>query len=129
MIYCGVDIIEISRIKESIDKFEKTFLDKIFTQNEIKYCEKFKSNRYEHYAVRFAAKEAIYKAFSKIIDLNWKDVEILNQESGRPYVGLVYDNFEERLSSADIEILKNAKIDITLSHNNSQAIAYVVAEV
>ena len=114
MIYCGIDIIEISRIKDSVDKFGNQILDKLFTKNEINYCENFKSNRYEHYAVRFAAKEAIYKAFSKICDLTWKDVEILNQKSGRPYVEFVYENFEDRLTAEIVEMLKKVKIDITL---------------
>ena len=68
MIYCGVDIIEISRIKESIEKFENSFIDKVYTKNEIEYCEKYKSNKYEHYAARFSGKEALYK--SDIFDLS-----------------------------------------------------------
>ena len=129
MVYCGVDIIEISRIKGSIDKYGQSFLDKIFTQNEINYCSKFKSNQYEHYAVRFAAKEAIYKALNNVCDLTWKDVEILNQESGRPYVRMIEENYKNRFSSEIIKKLNKAKIDITLSHNNSQAIAYVIVEI
>ena len=129
MIYCGVDIIEISRIKESIEKFENTFLDKVYTKDEIDYCENYNSNKYEHYAARFAGKEAIYKSLSNICELSWKDVEILNSKSGRPYVRLVEENLQDKLTPEIIEQLKNAQIDITLSHNKSQAIAYVVVNI
>ena len=60
-IACGIDIIEIDRIKENIDKLENKFLDKIFTQKEIQYCEGKKKQKYQHYAARFAAKEARFK--------------------------------------------------------------------
>lgn len=129
MIYCGVDIIEISRIKESIEKYENSFLDKVYTKNEIEYCEKYKSNKYEHYAARFSGKEALYKSLSNICQLSWKDVEILNSKTGRPYVKFVEENLKEKLSPEIIGRLKNAQIDITLSHNKSQAIAYVVVSI
>ncbi|MFZ2863187.1 MAG: 4'-phosphopantetheinyl transferase superfamily protein, partial [Ignavibacteriaceae bacterium] len=57
----GIDIIEIDRIKESVNKFGGAFLNKIYTQNELDYC-LAKFNKYQHLAARFAAKEAIYKA-------------------------------------------------------------------
>ena len=79
--------------------------------------------------MRFAAKEAIYKALNNVCDLTWKDVEILNQESGRPYVRMIEENYKNRFSSEIIKKLNKAKIDITLSHNNSQAIAYVIVEI
>lgn len=129
MVYCGVDIIEISRIENSIRRFEETFLDKIFTKNEIEYCNKYKDNCYEHYAVRFAAKEALYKAFSSRYELSWQDVEILNKKSGRPYVKFVEEKLNSRFSQEQINEILNAEIDITLSHNNSQAIAYVIVEI
>ena len=57
-ISCGTDIIEIERIKESIENLGENFLKKIYTENEIKYCESKKNMKYQHYAARFAAKEA-----------------------------------------------------------------------
>ncbi len=129
MIYCGVDIIEISRIKESIEKFGDSFLDKVYTKNEIKYCEKYNTNKYEHYAARFSGKEAVYKSLSDICELSWRDVEILNNKSGRPYVRVVEENLKDKLSPEIIDRLKNAQIDITLSHNRTQAIAYVVVNI
>ena len=59
-ILCGTDIIEISRIKESIERSGSTFLNLVFTPNEIKYCESRRNAKYNHYAGRFAAKEAIF---------------------------------------------------------------------
>ena len=61
---CGIDIIEINRIKESIEKLGDSFLNRIFTENEIRYCESKKNQKYQHYAARFAAKEAAFKALS-----------------------------------------------------------------
>ena len=81
----GTDIIEIKRIQESIEKLKEQFLNKIFTQREIEYCESFNINKYQHYAVRFAAKEAIYKALYGVFEkdqLAWQNFEILNTKNG-----------------------------------------------
>lgn len=116
---CGVDIIEIDRIKHSIEESEQKFIDRVFTKNEIQYCEGKKSQKYQHYAGRFAAKEAIFKAISKSIkdkySVNWKDFEITNDEQGRPKVNFL------GIISKDIE-----DIDISISHCKEYAIANVV---
>ena len=67
-IKCGVDIIEISRIKESIDNIGNSFLNRVYTKNEIEYCESKGRSKYEHYAARFAVKEAVFKALSEMVD-------------------------------------------------------------
>ena len=112
----GVDIVEIGRIKKIMDKNEK-FKTKIFTKNEIEYCEGKKIKKYESYAARFAAKEAIYKALSDKINFQyeWTDFEILNKESGKPYVILNHDVFGVK------------EIEISLSHSEDYAMAYVTA--
>ena len=116
----GTDIIEVERIKESIEKLGDKFLNRVFTENEIKYCEEKKITKYEHYAARFAAKEAIFKAISPLLDnkfsIDWTDIEILNDNQGRPYAVLSKEN------------LKNINIDISLSHIKEYAIATVVAK-
>ena len=61
-IACGVDIIEISRIEKAIERQGEKFLQTVYTENEIQYCESHKTNKFQHYAARFAAKEALYKA-------------------------------------------------------------------
>ena len=63
-ISCGIDIIEIDRIKKSIESKGEKFISTIYTEKEIKYCEAKKNQKYQHYAARFAAKEAIFKALS-----------------------------------------------------------------
>ena len=114
----GTDIIEVERIKESIEKLGDKFLNRVFTENEIKYCEEKKITKYEHYAARFAAKEAIFKAISPLLDnkfsIDWTDIEILNDNQGRPYAVLSKEN------------LKNINIDISLSHIKEYALATAV---
>ena len=114
---CGTDIIEIERIRNSIEKFGEKFLNTVFTENEIKYCESKKEQKYQHYAARFAAKEAVFKALSNNINApdEWKSIEILSEENGRPKVNL----------KIDVQNLEN--IDISLSHCKLYAVANVVA--
>ena len=85
----GIDIIEISRIKESIEKYGDHFLEKIFTPNEIEYCES-KASKYQHYAARFSAKEAVAKALSTgwNSEFSWQNIEVFNEPTGMPYVKL-----------------------------------------
>ena len=79
---CGVDIIEISRIQDSIEKLGDAFLNKVYTKKEIEYCESKGKNKYQHYAARFAVKEAAFKAVSEGVEdkfaISWKDVETVN---------------------------------------------------
>lgn len=113
----GTDIIEISRIKNAIEKRTERFLNKIFTKNEIEYCEAKNKAKYEAYAARFAAKEAIYKAINDDIDssISWLDVEITNKKNGKPEVIFLNKKYQE------IE-----GIDISLSHCKEYATATVV---
>jgi holo-[acyl-carrier protein] synthase len=85
----GIDIIEIDRIKKSVDKYGDLFLNKIYTETEINYS-LVKKNKYQHLAARFAAKEAIYKALSSDTDYiySWQDIEIYNESNGLPRVQL-----------------------------------------
>jgi len=85
----GIDIIEIERIKHSVDKFKDHFLNKIYTQSELEYCLS-KKNKYQHLAARFTAKEAVFKALSSGVQskTGWKDIEIVNGHHGQPVVYL-----------------------------------------
>lgn len=118
-ITCGTDIIEIDRVKESIEELGEKFIERVFTDKEIEYCESRKGQKYQHYAGRFAAKEAAFKAISKILDnkysVCWKDFEIIDDEQGRPYLNLCNVNIK------DIE-----SIDISISHCKLYATANVV---
>ena len=67
-VLCGTDIIEISRIKEAIEKEKINFIERVYTKKEIEYCEGKNKNKYQHYAARFAAKEAVFKALSQLLN-------------------------------------------------------------
>jgi len=115
----GIDIEEIDRIKESVEKYGDHFLTKIFTQNEIDYC-MTKANKYQHLAARFAAKEAVSKALATGWDgdFNWKSVEIYNELSGEPYAKLT-----GKLSG----ILGDEKeLKITMSHSNHYVSCFAI---
>ena len=115
---CGVDIIEISRIQDSIEKLGDTFLNKVYTKKEIEYCENKGKNKYQHYAGRFAVKEAIFKAISEGIEdkfsITWKDIETLNDDNGRPKVEILF------LKKKEIE-----NVDVSISHCKEYAVANV----
>ncbi len=117
-IRCGTDIIEISRIKKSIDELGEAFINKVFTPIEIKYCESKGKQKYQHYAARFSAKEAIYKAISEFLGekdgLIWTAYEVSNNDSGKPKVTI-----KNELAN------KIEDIDISLSHCKEYAIANV----
>ena len=83
----GIDIVEIARFRKAKQKWGRSFLNKIFTKNEVDYSKKRRVQD-QHFAARFAAKEAVLKAFGeKISDIhNWQDIEILNDKSGKPYI-------------------------------------------
>lgn len=119
-ILCGTDIIEINRIKQSIERSGQNFLKLVFTPKEIEYCEKRKAAKYYHYAGRFAAKEAIFKAVSSLLenkfDISWHNAEVINDENGNP-----------KIEFLDIKFDKIKNIDISISHCKEYAVASVVA--
>ena len=119
-ISCGTDIIEIDRIKDSIENMGKPFLDRVFTDKEVEYCESKNKQKYQHYAARFAAKEAAFKAVSCILNdkysITWKDIEVINDNLGRPQIKLY--NFKQK------DMIEN--LDISISHCKTYAVAYVV---
>lgn len=122
MVTIGTDIIEVDRIKSAVENID--FLNRIYTNNEIEYCKNTKQMQYQHYAVRFAAKEAIYKALSGKLngkyDISWKDVEILNDNNGRPFVKFI--KYPENIQNSLLSI------DISLSHIKNMASATCVIE-
>ena len=81
----GTDIIEVSRIEKLIKDKGGKFLNRIYTQKEIDYCESKGPNKYQHYAGRFAAKEAVFKILGTK-QLTFKSIEILNKDDGSPYI-------------------------------------------
>lgn len=116
--YIGTDIIEVDRVKKAME--DANFSLRVFTDEEVKYCEsKSERTKYQHYAARFAAKEAVFKAISPLLknkyEIGWKNIEILKDENDRPFVNLL-----------DIEI-KNLEIDVSLSHVKDTAVATAIA--
>ena len=105
---CGADIIEINRVKECLESMEEKFATRVFTKDEI-----------QHYAARFAAKEAVFKAISFCLkdkySICWKDIEVINDAQGRPQVNLSVENLKQIDS-----------IDLSLSHCKEYATANVV---
>lgn len=119
-ILTGTDIIEIYRVKESIEDLGENFINKIYTKKEIEYCESKRNTKYQHYAARFAAKEAIFKAVSKLLndkyEISWQNAEIINLEDGKPVVNFINTNINEKIED----------IDISISHSKEYAVATVV---
>ncbi len=117
----GIDIVEVSRIKDAALKHNGIFLKKIFTKNEIDYSNKHKYS-YERLASRFAAKEAVLKAFdsegAKYLLL--KGVEILNDKNGKPFVE-VHGEVKRLKDKHNID-----QILISMSHTKSYAVASAI---
>jgi holo-[acyl-carrier protein] synthase len=106
----GIDIIEIDRIKKSVDDYGDHFLQKVFTEGELAYCLS-KSNKYQHLAARFAAKEAVYKALASgwHENLTWQSIEISNLPNGLPVVSL-HGELKKFLT-------ENESLKISMSHS------------
>ena len=114
----GVDLIEIARIETVISRQGKTWLERIFTPAELEYCGK----RAESLAGRWAAKEAVAKALgSGIGDVAWKEIEILGDEQKAPVLNL-YGAADKKAKA-----LGFTNWSVSISHNQSNAIAFVVA--
>ena len=126
----GIDIIEIDRIKEAVEKFGDSFLQKIYTAREINYCQNHKAVKFPELAGRFAAKEAYSKAIGTGIigtgmekegvvgrakgGISWKEIEIVNDLHGKPHIYL-----NGKLAK---------KVQVSLSHSLNSAVAMVYVE-
>lgn len=117
---CGVDLVKVLRIKEAIEKHGQPFLNRVFTSGEIEYCEAHSRRKFEHYAGRFAAKEAFYKAISPLgVKIRFKDLEIKHLANGAPSF-FVSDQERKRVGLSE-----NATVSVTLSHDTDYAVAVV----
>jgi holo-[acyl-carrier protein] synthase len=117
----GIDTIEVSRIKDSMERHGEHFLNKIFTSNEQAYCND-KSDSAPFYATRFAAKEAMAKAFRTGMgkDFGWLDSEIIHGMAGEPFI---------KLSQSGKEMLHKvgaSKVLVSLTHLSTVASAVVI---
>jgi len=111
----GTDIIEIERVRQSIDRHGQHFLNRLFSPKEQDYCYKFK-DPVPHFAGRFAAKEAIAKALGTGFgaDLAWHDLEVMGDEHGKPVV---------HLSEAAKKRFNNPRLLVSISHSTTHATA------
>lgn len=116
----GVDVVDVERMKNLLDEQGEKFIQKIFTENEITYCFA-KQFPHEHYAARFAAKEAVSKAVKTGWSgtFRWKDVEVMNDAAGAPQV---------YLHNETADLLKGMAVHLSLSHTKNTVVAFVVIE-
>ena len=108
----GIDIIEVSRISDAIKRWDEEFLRHVFTDQEIAYSKK---RRYpdQHFAARFAAKEAVLKALGENAHVRWTDIEIINQHNGKPVCLYHNEEFDK-------------KIFVSMSHTTNYAVASAI---
>ncbi|MQF95180.1 MAG: holo-[acyl-carrier-protein] synthase [SAR202 cluster bacterium] len=119
MLSTGVDIIEIPRIKQVLDRYGQRFLKRVFTPQEIDYCR----GRAPNLAGRFAAKEATMKALGTgVRGVGWKDIEVVRADSGAPSVKL------HGRAASRAERLQVTEISLSISHSREYVVAFVVAQ-
>ena len=119
----GIDLVEIARIRQSMERFGSRFLERVFTGSEQAYCLR-KRNAAESLAARFAAKEAAAKALGTGISrgVNWLEIEVIREPGGRPSI-----RFRGR--AAEIaEQMGVAQVALSLTHTASLAMASVILE-
>ncbi len=118
----GIDIIEVDRIAEKIEK-NNGFKELVFSAKEIAYCEE-KTHKNEHYAARFAAKEAFFKALGTgwLNGTAFNEVEITNDEHGKPSITLLGE------TNNVVSSLQIGNISVSLTHIKAMASAFVVIE-
>ena len=120
---CGIDLVKIERIEKIIKKWGDNFTSRVFTLLEREYCEKKKGNKYQSYAGRFAAKEALLKSLGLgLRGVNWKEIEIENNELGQPIIET--SGKLKKIASGK----RVSKYFITISHTKDYAIAQVILE-
>jgi holo-[acyl-carrier protein] synthase len=122
----GIDLVEISRISRHLERQETRFFERVFTEREQMYSRKSKSidNQAEHFAARFAAKEAFFKALGTgwSHKLQWRDIEVVNNHDGKPDI-IVHGEALALLKNRKIK-----KIQISISHESVYACAIVILE-
>jgi holo-[acyl-carrier protein] synthase len=118
----GTDLIKINRINQAILNNPEHFIKKIFTDNEQEYCSQYK-NSSSKYANKFAAKESVCKALGLGIGIHgWRDIEVLNNENGKPYV-VLHNQAKEFFQS-----LKGESIHVTITDTDEYSLAFCVIE-
>jgi holo-[acyl-carrier protein] synthase len=119
----GADIAEIDRMEQAITRFGAAFIERVFTETEIRYCERHKS-KFERYAARFAAKEAAMKALGTgwKRGVRWRDIEVRNEPSGKPGIHLA------GAAAEHAERLGARHFHLSITHSGNVAFAQVIFE-
>jgi holo-[acyl-carrier protein] synthase len=119
----GIDIAEVPRIRDTMARFGARFVERVFTEGEIRYCES-KANRVERYAARFAAKEAGMKALGTgwNFGVRWRDIEVARKPGSRPT--LVFHGKAAEFAAR----LGTKNVALSLTHTAEQAMAFVILE-
>ena len=119
----GIDIIEVDRIKNSIQKYSDRFKKKIFTQKEIDYCHS-QADPAKHFAARFTVKEAVLKCFGTGLTggILWKDIEVDKLNSGQPFINL-HGNGKKLFNQLNLK-----HIHVSITHDKTYAAAHAIAE-
>ena len=119
----GIDIIEVDRIKNSIQKYSDRFKKKIFTQKEIDYCHS-QADPAKHFAARFTVKEAVLKCFGTGMTggILWKDIEVDKLNSGQPFLSL-HGNGKKLFNQLNLK-----HIHVSITHDKTYAAAHAIAE-
>jgi holo-[acyl-carrier protein] synthase len=120
----GIDLVEIDRVARSIERYGRRFLERVYTAQEIAYCERKRRNAAESYAARFAAKEAGAKALGTGMGfgVTWREIEVGREPAGRPLL-LLHGRAAEIARAMGVE-----RCSLSITHTRSEAMAMVILE-
>jgi len=123
IIGCGIDLIELERVRNMVEKYGERFLTKVFTEAEMAYCQG-KAKSWQHFAGRFAVKEAVLKSLGTGVQpgMSWKDVEVRTGNLGAPEA-ILTGGAEERAKELGVR-----RLHVTISHSDTHAVAQAIAE-
>jgi len=126
IISAGVDLVEVERIQQALEdsRIGRRFRERVFTEKEILYCEKKRRGKYESYAGRFAAKEAVMKALGRGwgSKVRWLDIEMGRARSGKPEI-VLHDKTAQLAEQLGIR-----RWALSITHTKEHGLAYVIAE-
>ncbi len=122
----GVDMVEVERIQKALEdsRIGRRFRTRVFTANEIQYCEKKRHGRYESYAARFAAKEAVMKALGRGwgAKVSWLDIEVVRARSGKPDI-VLHEKTAQLAGELGIR-----RWSVSITHTAQHGLAFVTAQ-
>lgn len=120
----GIDMVDIDRVARSIERYGRRFLERVYTPQEIAYCERKRRNAAESYAARFAAKEAGAKALGTGMGfgVTWREIEVGREPAGRPLL-VLHGRAAELAQAMGVQ-----RSSLSITHTDTQAMAMVILE-